>query len=69
MKVREQVIGEKVGQTSRRQSRSGAQLILDIPIEIRPDIGTDLAANLAGETRLKVGQANLIRPAVLFLPR
>ena len=35
-----------------------------VPIEIRPDVGTAPAASGAGETRLKIGQPNVIRPGI-----
>ena len=35
-----------------------------VPIEIRPDVGTAPAASGAGETRLKIGQPNVIRPRI-----
>jgi hypothetical protein len=37
---------------------------LPIPIEIRPYVGTALAAGCAGETILNVGQSKIIRPRV-----
>jgi hypothetical protein len=35
-----------------------------VPIEIRPDVGASLAAGLAHEARLKIGEPNVIRPSV-----
>jgi hypothetical protein len=35
-----------------------------IPVEIRADISASLAANLAGEQRLYIGQPNAIQPSV-----
>src|SRR5262245_9169248 len=35
-----------------------------VPIEIRPYVGTPLAADVAHKTRLKIGQANVVGPAV-----
>jgi hypothetical protein len=37
---------------------------LPIPIEIRADVSASLAADLAGEARLDIGQPNIIRPSV-----
>ena len=37
---------------------------LSIPIEIRPHVGTALAAGLADETMLNVGQAKVIGPLI-----
>ena len=35
-----------------------------VPIKIRPDVDTALAASRADETRLKVGQPDVIRPGI-----
>ncbi len=35
-----------------------------VPIEIRPDIGTALAACLAGELLFEIGQPHIIRPLI-----
>jgi hypothetical protein len=42
---------------------------LDIPVEIRPDIGAALAADPADEARLDVRKPDVIRPGVTPLRR
>ena len=38
--------------------------MLPVPIEIGPDVGASLAAGLAHEARLKIGEPNVIMPSV-----
>ena len=38
--------------------------LLQVPIEIRPDIGTALATGGAGELVLQIGQPRCVRPRV-----
>jgi hypothetical protein len=50
--------------TGRVSSGSRRASGLFLPTEIRTDVGASLAANLAGEQRLEIGQADVIRPSV-----
>ena len=47
--------------TGRVSSGSRRAAGLFLPTEIRKDVGASLAANLAGEQRLEIGQADVIR--------
>jgi hypothetical protein len=37
---------------------------LPIPVEVRPDVSPSLAAGLADEPRLEIGQPDVIRPSI-----
>ena len=54
----------RTGHLGRKTSIGALNGALFIPMKISPDAGSALAACRANETRLKVGQPDLIRPAI-----
>jgi hypothetical protein len=48
-------------------SASTTDRLLQVPIEIRPDIGASLTARLADKLRFDIGQANVIGPPLASL--